>query len=242
MTDIVAELREATRPLHDRLECHALAQAMIDGTIPRPRYVALLGQLRLLHDALEQAWETEPACAAVFDSSMKRLAVLDADFARLGETIPATPLPPLAAFLRRVEVWRVGSPWALLGPLYVLEGSRMGSLVLARPLAKALGVSPAPGHGLDYHLVGSQGRHVAWNRFLDRLRRLPLSEEQRAAVCEAAVATFAVLGEIFENLAHDGATLTNPIAVGEPKGRPATTDRSVLPSKCPFARLARMLF
>ena len=42
-----------------------------------------------------------------------------------------TPLPETYELLCDVREWSKTAPWALVGCLYVLEGSRLGSLMLA---------------------------------------------------------------------------------------------------------------
>lgn len=75
----------------------------------------------------------------------------------------------------------------------------MGSMALARPLAKALGVPPHPGAGLDYHLDGVATRPMKWQQFRATLSALPLPEPQRDDVTAAAVEVMRGLCELYAN-------------------------------------------
>jgi heme oxygenase len=120
---------------------------------------------------------------------MRRTLLLMADLTALGGHRDAPPVPALVGLLDHFRKWAADSPWALAGPLYVVEGSRMGSMFLARSLSKALGVPTDPGSGLDYHAAGSATRPRDWNQFRATLSGLALSESQQADVIDAAVTT-----------------------------------------------------
>ncbi|QJW97808.1 biliverdin-producing heme oxygenase [Frigoriglobus tundricola] len=102
----------------------------------------------------------------------------------------------LAAVRERAEV----RPEAWLGVLYVFEGSRMGSMALLRPVARALGTHPRPGHGVDYHLDGVADRVPRWQRFKATVNALPLTPEQHQSVVWGATATFRMLHEVYAGL------------------------------------------
>lgn len=76
----------------------------------------------------------------------------------------------------------------------------MGSMVLARTLAPALGVDRRPGAGLDYHLDGIATRPREWQRFRAALAALPLGPARQAAVEAAAVATMSGLLGLYADL------------------------------------------
>ena len=74
-------------------------------------------------------------------------------------------------------------------------GGGPGMVMLARPLARALGVRPEPGCGLDYHLGGAAGRAAEFRRFKAALDALPLGGAAEEAAVGGAVAAFRMLGE-----------------------------------------------
>jgi heme oxygenase len=196
--DLPARLRQAIGAAHAAIEALPASRAMLEGRIRRQSYAVLLGQLWYVHGCLESRLTGDHPAAALFTPEMSRAAVILRDLQVLGGGVG-----PVAGATRQMvdaltaEAER--SPWTLLGALYVLEGSRMGSMVLARPLARALGVAMNPGCGLDYHLDGAADRPRTWGRFKASLAMLPLSEADQAAAVRGAAVTmdglFAVYAE-----------------------------------------------
>ncbi|MBL8800191.1 MAG: biliverdin-producing heme oxygenase [Planctomycetia bacterium] len=198
--DLPLRLREATAELHGRIERLPAAEAMAAGRITRADYLALLGQLTLLHATLERELELHDALRVLYQSGMARLPVLHTDLAVLGGAPAARPWPATLALVRELQEWSAQRPWALLGSLYILEGSRMGSMVLVKPLSAALGVPPRPGQGLDYHLQGMADRPRAWQQFKAVLAALPLTDDQAEQVLAAAVRTMSGLHALYAAL------------------------------------------
>jgi heme oxygenase len=182
-------VRQLLGPTHAAIEQTAFARAMIGGTIDRAAYSRGLDQLGVLHSALEDALATRPEFVALYDPArMTRTDAIACDLVALGGE-PAGPTDATDALCAAIRGWAAASPWKLVGALYVLEGSRMGSMALVRPLSKALGVEVRPGTGLDYHLAGIATRPQDWQRFRATLAGSPLTESQQADVCAGAVGT-----------------------------------------------------
>jgi heme oxygenase len=199
------QIRSALAADHAAVEATPFARAMVSGRIAPADYAAGLAGLYHLHAALEgglgEAAGRCPEVAAVYDPDrMARSPLAARDLAALGAPPAGEPGPAVARLARRFADWAAGAPWALLGPLYVLEGSRMGSMVLVRSLAPALGVDRRPGAGLDYHLDGIATRPQDWQVFRAALAGLPLTPAQRADVLAAAVATMGGLLELYAAL------------------------------------------
>ena len=124
----------------------------------------------------------QPACAAVWDADRARAAVIERDLVALGAEPEAADHPATDDWLAAVGGHPEPAAW--LGVIYLFEGSRMGSMALLRPVARALGVPPAPGCGVDYHLDGAAGLMPRWQRFKAALDALPLTPgQQDAAAC-----------------------------------------------------------
>lgn len=192
------QLRAAIADRHTAIERTPVAVAMIRGTITRDAYADWLTQMGHLHVALEDALADCPAAVGLYaPTEMNRSAAITRDrdtFPGTGETFPCEPV---ARLTERLPEWRAIAPWKLIGALYVLEGSRMGSMALVRPLARAFGLSPQPGVGLDYHLDGIGTRPQRWQQFRAALSALPLTVEQQADVAAAAVETMSALCEFY---------------------------------------------
>lgn len=199
-------IRAAIASAHDTVERTPFAVAMSSGRIDGSTYAVSLRPLLRLHEALENALSSvsdSPEIAAVFDPArMMRAPLLQADLT-FWEPDGETPTRAEAAVLqlgRLFRSWAESTPWALLGALYVTEGSRMGSMILARSLAKAFEVRPEPGVGLDYHVVGIETRPADWQRFKAAVNSLRLTTSQSADILDAAVATMGGLIAVYASL------------------------------------------
>jgi heme oxygenase len=88
---------------------------------------------------------------------------------------------------------------ALLGPLYVLEGSTNGSRVLARVLSRAWG---SDGAGLAYLDPYGDGQPTSWKAFKQEVDDLGLDDASQSAVVEAARVTFQAISDISDEVAR----------------------------------------
>jgi heme oxygenase len=191
-------LRAAIAGAHTAIEATPLAVAMIGGTISRDAYADWLAEMDALHAALESALADCPPAAGLYQpDEMARTRLLARDRVVFGGGVFTLPHPSVGELVERFGEWRDSAPWKLLGALYVLEGSRMGSMALLRPLAKAFGLIPQLGVGLDYHLDGIATRPQKWQQFRAALAAVPLTEGQQADVCSAAVTVMVGLCELY---------------------------------------------
>ena len=198
---LTARLRATLRPTHDRLEELPLTRAMSDGRLPRPLYQRLLAELSHLHEPFEAELGRRPEWAGLYRPEMARAGLLRRDRAALGPDPEQTgPMPATRQLAEHVRLWGRDRPWALLGVLYVLEGSRMGSALMAGKLAGCLGVPCEPGRGLDYHLDGGAERPKRWQRFKADLDDAPLSPAQQDDVVAAASEAMDRIHELYAQL------------------------------------------
>ena len=168
-------LRAATHDIHERLHRHPALAAVQDGTIDHVAYRRLLARLYGFHIGFERAARIKP----------ERSVWLEMDVAALGinpEQLAAQPLcrgfPALAL------------PEALLGALYVVEGSALGGVTLARGLDRLIGVGVLDGRRFFTGHKSETGS--AWRAYLRRLSATPHSAEQQATIIATATATFAL--------------------------------------------------
>ena len=196
--DLLLSLRDGIRDLHVRIERLPVAVAISEGRVTKPQYIQVLAQLYHIHRCLEEELALHPFLATVYDSSvMARADVALQDLTYLGCGEPEVPQPETKELLLQLQHWSQRSAPALLGALYVLEGSRMGSLVLYRPLARALSVPAELGHGLDYHISGMTDRPAAWKRFITALLAQPLTRAEQQHVVDTAITTMAALHDVY---------------------------------------------
>lgn len=167
-------LKLATTTVHERLHRHPGFAAVASGGVALDDYRALLGRLYGFHAPFETSLGEPP----------QRTRRLESDLAVLGldeERIRALPLcgfiPPTGTSSRR------------LGALYVIEGSALGGLVLARGLDGLLGRGATEGRA--FFMGEGRGARRAWSTFLHQLSMLDGDPAAEAEAIDAARETFA---------------------------------------------------
>jgi heme oxygenase len=163
----------------------------------------------LLHEALEDELAAHAETRDFFTPDMARTDALRGDLAALGADEVDIPLGETLQLAELIRAWAAEAPWKLFGALYVFEGSRMGSMFLVRPVARALGVPVEPGQGIDYHLDGIERRPQTWAAFKTRLNQLPLTDRQWDEVVAAASQTMDGLHELYAALSGQFVCVVN---------------------------------
>jgi len=205
---LMSRLRSETRELHSHAESRTLQRQIAAGTVDRSAFLAYLGQLYLVHATLETALarlrEHHPSIEAVATPARMRMADLERDLEFHGVDRSAlAPVPPTAAFIAHLAAAERTAPTALLGSLYVLEGSTNGGRFLARVLRKAWQLD---GRGLDALDPYGDEQPVRWAEFKRDMDALQLPSGDAEGVVGAAIATFTAIAEISDRIAgvHDG--------------------------------------
>ncbi len=168
-------LQAATRAVHERLHGHPGLGAVQDETITRENYSRLLGRLFGFYTAFEAAAGLDPI----------RSAWLDADLAALGVSPSQRAGLPLCSGFPDLA-----TPEALLGALYVVEGSALGGVSLGRRLDGLLGEGVLDGRRFFSGRQAETG--PAWRAYLQRLSAASDGSTARATIIFTANATFAV--------------------------------------------------
>lgn len=148
-----AMLNGATRDVHERLHHHPGFAAVADGSITRDRYRSLLARSYGFHCAFERRADVNSVRSGRLRADLRALGLADAKI----DDLPRCVLAPLRGFA------------GCLGARYVVEGSAIGGLVLARGLDALLGRGTVLGRTF---LLGD-GIHAgkAWTSFLEELER-----------------------------------------------------------------------
>jgi heme oxygenase len=217
-------LRAETRDWHAIAEEHPFETRLLSGKATRDDYARYLGQLFHVHSALEASLRTLAASHPVFGGVVceyhYREGALRADLRTLGQTPDSHP--PLAAtrlLRQRIEALTGETPLALLGILYVLEGSTNGGRFIARAIRRAMPLPMDAGTAyLDPHGASQRER---WERFRMTLDTLDLRSEDRDAIIGAACDAFRGVHDILQDLTHAPPTV---VVV-----RPPATDASARP-------------
>jgi heme oxygenase len=198
--DLAGTLKNAIDTLHRRIESTPYARAIFSGSISPRDYARSLVQFLQLHESLEDQFAKHPELPCYDPESMARTVSLQRDIAWWGGFADEQPLPSTANVISTFERWSDATPVGLIGAIYVLEGSRMGSMILAGSLSRGLQVPAEPGMGLDYHVDGITDRPKTWRGFRETLNALELSPEDREIVIASAVETMAILCDLYAEL------------------------------------------
>lgn len=167
---LAAHLREATKAAHRQLDHHPLLAALLSPSLALAAYGQALAALHGAQGAIEAAL----ADFAPPTLLPPRLPDLAADLASLG----VSPWPVTVAAPAPVSVAEK------IGMLYVIEGSNLGGVVIARQLAASL-----PEAAPRAFFGGSEGPR-RWQRFWAWLPP-SIPQEDFDPAARAARATFA---------------------------------------------------
>lgn len=208
---ISARLKEETRPQHVAAEHHPLQQGAVRGTIDRRTYAALTAQLAHIQGALEEALDRhaarEPRTARVFAQHCRRTHAFNSDLALLdpaGEV--RQPLPAAVEGAAWIAAMGTTAPVALLGALYVFEGSTNGGKFIAPILRRAWGLQPGEGlQSLDPHGART---HELWVQFRSAIDDLRLTPQERTSIIAAAGETFDRISACMDQVAATYSTTT----------------------------------
>lgn len=198
--DLAGTLKNAIDSLHRQIESTPYARAIFSGSIGPQDYARSLVEFLHVHESLEDQLAKFSEIGLYDAVSMSRSESLRRDLAWWGGLAEEAPLESSARLIAAFEQWGLDRPIGLFGALYVFEGSRMGSMILAGSLSKGLGVPPHPGMGLDYHVDGIADRPRTWRGFRESLNSLDLTPEDREAVVASAVSTMSLLCELYAEL------------------------------------------
>ena len=201
---IMGRLKAETAELHGRAESRPLQKRLVKGELSRDHYAAWLAQMYLVHRALEErirdCADRHPAFAAVVRDRHQRAGHLEADLLHLGgDAAAAEPLPATSRLVEAIETAAARTPVALLGMLYVLEGSTNGSKFIAAALRRAYGLEHA---GVSYLDPYGDRQKANWGEFKHDMDSTSFSEPESHAIIEAAKAIFAGVSEISDELAQ----------------------------------------
>jgi heme oxygenase len=192
-TPIGDRLKSETAELHTQAEKSPLQAAMIQGRLPREAYASFLGQMLLVHEALDRAVEQAAAShagvRAVWSPEQKKAALVRQDLAFYGVDASAVkPLPETARVIDLIRTRSVQHPEIALGLHYVLEGANNGNQFIARVIGKVYALQGPDGlRSLDPH--GPRQREV-WGAWKSALNAQQFTDAERDRIVEGAAAMF----------------------------------------------------
>lgn len=230
---IMERLKASTQSQHDATEDGTFNQELVKGKLPLEKFVDSLGQLLLIHAALEQHLRRlrydVPAFEKVLRDYQFQEPYLRSDLEFFGR-VPEQeqPLPATRRFIEYIDQLAAQSPMGLLGVHYVFEGSNNGSKYISRAVRKAYNLSDGEGtHYLDPY--GEQQK-AYWQAFKDDMNAVGFLPPESEVIVKAACATFEAVMHLHREL-NDAPARPN----GKPADpQPAQQASNPAAGKCPF--------
>jgi len=197
---VINRLRSAIAVSHDQIEKTPYSIAIMNASIGISDYIVSLAQLYAIHHTLESV-SSHNQFAAYFSDEMIRTSAIKRDLKFWGASLADIAImPEAAATCTLIEQAATKEPASILGFIYVLEGSRMGSLVIVKPLAAALQVTPHDSQGLDYHTEGARQTPARLGVWKARVEQIGLSESDVHTIERATTAFMESLTTLYAKL------------------------------------------
>jgi heme oxygenase len=201
-TNIMDTLKEETRPLHNQTEGNDFQKSLFSGSLPKGQFVEYLGQMYLIHKALEDALSelrmAKPVIASVIADYQYQQTFLQNDLMVAGVRVnELQPLPASKALIDHIEQLKNKQPMALLGCEYVLFGSKHGAKLLSKQLEKyELSVKGSPNYFDPY---GDKFMGY-WLEFKAAMNAAQFSTAEQQDTINGAKDMFSGLSKVFDDL------------------------------------------
>lgn len=176
-----AKLKEETQELHDQIEEKNLAQEIMNGSIELDTYKLLLLQNYIAY----RQTETEILKFLPSYTGSKHLQ-LKQDLENLG----MAGIIPL-----QNDDFQCHSPAEALGTAYVVEGSALGGMVLAKKLKDCPALEDLPPQKF---FSGDKENLKDWRKFKEELEEYPFTKAEEIEAIEKAKETFRYFDKIFD--------------------------------------------
>ncbi len=197
MRDFSSELRKSIQKYHEEIESSYLAQRIIQTKISRDEYCWLLSQLYYLHCALESKWQNYPDLSLLYGTSIhSRIPALKTDLELLNQGNFYALDESTIRLLTKFEEWGATNHQSLIGALYVMEGSRLGGVLLNDMLYDALELTCE--NGAAYFLNTSEFWHKSWREFKQRINQASEMESHYESIERASIETFQGLTDLYQ--------------------------------------------
>lgn len=202
MTNTSLFLRESTAESHRHAEKRPLNRALARGDISPAAWLRSLEQHLIVYRTLERRLDlllvSHPAWTAAFaEPFRRRVADFEADITDLGGSLTNAPLPATEAAVRSIDA---ASPEAIVGMLYVSEGSTNGGRFLAKSAARALDVDQASRTGFRNLDPYGDLQPARWASFKTGLDAIHFSEAERNQIRLGAEAMFGWVGAVADEV------------------------------------------
>jgi heme oxygenase len=197
---LMEELKATTFAAHARLHTAPFFAALAACQLPLESYVGQLRALALIHGVLENSLAncSDERVALVWSDDLRKVPLLQQDLRYFEPRSVPDLKQAVAAAIKtdtQIRLWSLERPLALLGCLYVLEGSTLGAAVLRPLIARALLL--VDDEGLAYLTSYGTAVQSRWKQFQHRMSALQLTPRERSEVADAANIFFNHLESVF---------------------------------------------
>lgn len=202
-SSIMARLKAETNESHVQMESHPFVEALVDHSLPLECYVRQLRALAIVHAGLERelAAAKEPRVAAIWSEDLRKLDLLLADIAHFESAAVLDSQPVVDAALalaERIRLLGIEQPIALVGYLYVLEGSTLGNALHGRDVVATFDLEKEA--GCRYYASYPDDVRGHWADFSARVDRVLADGADQDAIVDAAIDAFAGLAAVYDAL------------------------------------------
>ena len=178
---MIQKLKEETRELHEQIEGKNLAKRIMDHSIDVETYKLLLLQNYLAYFQTEnEIKKFLPNYKAERHLQLKK----DLEQLNISEEIPS-----------KNDIFECHSTAEALGAAYVVEGSALGGMVLAKNINKCKGLQDIEQH---FFFNGNKENLESWKSFKDELESYDFSAAEEIEAIEKAKDTFRFFERIFD--------------------------------------------
>ncbi len=204
-------LREATADLHAKAEGHPFQTSLVRGTVATEEYARWLGQMLLIHTALEgrlaELRTQRSELGPMIRDDLFQADRLRADLRHHGiDPESLRPLPATVDFVAWIDRTASERPLALLGANYVLEGSKNGNRFIAKALMRRGGEVPSSNAGFRYLDPHGEAQRPMWQEYRQTMNAMPIDPADADAMEDAARRTFAAITRLSDDLVGSATT------------------------------------
>ncbi len=178
---ILENIRKQTKSLHEQIEQENKAKYILDHSITEEDYKILLIQNYIAYRVVE--------------SEIKRfIPEFSTDKSdRIYLDLISFGLPIHTEIKHFRKQFNCSNYLESLGASYVLEGSAMGGMLLARELQNCTNLQTKKHHFFN----GDRNNAKSWNAFLKTINNTDFTEEEQQIIVEKAKETFLFFEEVF---------------------------------------------
>ena len=189
--ELRTQLRDATAPLHKQLDQQPLLVALLSKELPLADYQQLLGIYYSLYHQLEAAIKAYLSLQSIaFDYQPRYKTPLLLNDLKYWHIKPE----PLRCQITLPDLNSLG---ALLGLLYVLEGSTLGGQFIAQHLQLTYGYTRSTGS--DFYSGYGEQTTTHWQSFISYLNSFSDQPDLAAQAIDTAILSFACFNQALTN-------------------------------------------